>query len=75
MVSRVQVLLDGMERGVTTVAALYERDAARGDLSDELVYAAPDRPDLLHDASVVLRWLMRVEPLLQWIARRTTWGS
>jgi hypothetical protein len=39
MVSRVQVLLDGMEKGVTTAAALYERDAARGDLSDELVYA------------------------------------
>jgi hypothetical protein len=39
MVSRVHVLLDGMGRGVTTVAALYERDVAREDLSDQLVYA------------------------------------
>ena len=39
MVSQVQTLLEGMGRGVTTVSALYERDVAREDLSDELVYA------------------------------------
>jgi len=39
MVSQVQILLEGMGRGVTTVSALYERDVAREDLSDELVYA------------------------------------